>query len=85
MISTLGKKLPEQAVQIFICTFLPSTIWIGKMHVTLQPFLDLAPVCKFCSPVTGNTFAQLRGKVDNAETMAFSMVAAFRSVILIAM
>ncbi len=72
MISTLGIKLPKQAVQIFICTFLPSTIWIGKMHVTLQPFLDLAPVCKFCSPVTGNTFAQLRGKVDNAKTMAFS-------------
>ena len=62
MISTLGKKLPEQAVQIFICTFLPSTIWIGKIHVTMQPFLALAPVCKFYSPVTGNAFDQLRGK-----------------------
>ncbi len=62
MISTLGKKLPEQAVQIFICTFLPSTIWIGKIHVTMQPFRALAPVCKFYSPVTGNAFDQLRGK-----------------------
>ena len=62
MISTLGKKLPEQAVQIFICTFLPSTIWIGKIHVTMQPFCALAPVCKFYSPVTGNAFDQLRGK-----------------------
>ncbi len=61
-ISTFRLKLPKQTVQIFICTSLPSTIRIGKIHVTMQPFLNPAPVCKLCSPVTGNAFDQLRGK-----------------------
>ena len=61
-ISALGIKLPKQAVQFLVCIFPPSTIGIGKIHVTVQPFLDLALVCKFCAPVTGNAFEQLRRK-----------------------
>lgn len=39
---------------------MPRTVWIGKIYLTANPPLDLAPVRKFRSPVAGDRFDQLR-------------------------
>lgn len=44
----------------FICTFLPCTVRISKIDVTVQSFLDPAPVCELSSTVAGNRLDQLR-------------------------
>ena len=61
-ISSLGIKLPEQAVQIFICTFLPYTIRISIIDITVQSLLNSAPVCELGSTVAGNCLDHLRRK-----------------------
>ena len=53
-------KLPEQAVQILVCTFLPGTIWVGKIDLAMQSFFNAAPVGKLRAPVAGNGLDQLR-------------------------
>ena len=71
-------KLPEQAVQILVCTFLPGTIWVGKIDLAMQSFFNAAPVGKLRAPVAGNSLDQLRRKAgqcsDNGVLMMVSAV-----------
>ena len=52
-------ELPEQAVEILVCAFLPGAIGVGKIDLAVQPFLNSAPVGKFSSTVAGDRLDQL--------------------------
>ena len=50
-VPALGIKFPQNPVQILIRSFLPCTIQIRKVHITVQGFLYLPPTGKLAASV----------------------------------
>ncbi len=66
-VPALGIKLPEQAVQILVCTFLPGTIWVGKIDLAMQSFFNAAPVGKLRAPVAVMVLTSCGGKAGTMQ------------------
>ena len=53
---TFGIEFAKQSVKVFIRTFLPRAIRVGKIHATMQFFFYFSPTREFASSVASDRF-----------------------------